>query len=1265
MKAYLKTLNWIFKLQPKRTTVGRHKDSHLCLQNGGVDDLHATIEWNEVEHCYVLTDLNSVHGTYVNDCRIHNAAVRLTPGDELHFGYGGATYELILDTADALPVLPVQTSARVRAQTHSPPVTPHPPSRPRPASAGAKRTTQIPKAFEPRGHYQRAGSWSSSTGREQSLKNVSTSCSMQDLLQDKEDGSVRQGVNLSGVNVCEGENQRKECVIMALRDEVAALRLQLSQSSQADSDIRHKLSNLATGIQEKKQEIQQLKEQMLEIQNNCGEQVAQAIAEREQRISTLKEQLTHIKNEKSRSTALVNSLQKDLLSREKQTLKLAAEVDKLRQEVRYKEAQLSNMANKLSQRKEAEKHHEEYLAREKEVESLKKTMEKLDMTLHEKQKELNQQITEMDALKHRQLQMIQEQANVQTEMNRLKMLQQNTRQREEEMQTELRHTQIRLENLCSQITKRILLTSETVSEQEVLEHLLELAEQKEMFSSRVKELEQKLQEHTENQRLMEEDTVKLKGRLSEWQSSAQEVVTVDAIQSQITALQEESVCHTVRWVQTLTLSLLTTLHTLLQDFVNTLQTAGIEVSENTGGISGAIQTLCQQYREIQSELRTLKAEKKQLQEREDLASDLQESLETMKQELEEQKLQAAERLAEMDNTVKLQLRKMKSDLESAKAAEVALRLEMETQEAEKLTKLEEACKKESELRQRVREREQQVEEWREKMKEQEQKEKEWQRRVEEALQTGAVDERERVSVEIQEYREQVRQHAHTIVAMEKQVSRAQQRERELQEDRDSVMHRLTEALSRLEDDKPSISSEESKQQEQQEQTILSLRTSLEAAQQEVVRQGEVITSLSRDLAQAHARLSDLTGELSEQQKIELETHRALVVEQRMQLSMLSQKLTDTSQLLEQKNEELKTLKEKQIQMEMDLKSQKEGQDYGSHVPMLQAHQTKDVALMVSPSDLFTHHHKGKGHRHEEILRQQKETLFDMRARVRAIEQKFASKLLGQEGEPVRQNNTLRPLRSAAQRASITSMSGFAFPEALSEVALERTARLDMSDALELSERTYLDLARALCEVLELSDEQLSGCVPLKNVPPAEREHLTSLRQDDLELFRKRLALQNSQSQNTLLLLQQSQSKINTLSESLAAGQQLQVELDNVHAELEAVKQESSALHQALQLTQTQLLQHRDQRSAKNHKALNMEGRTARVGHHNCVPNDKYDKVPVLKRRQQKDRRRSRTEAEVDTVKNESTNKEQAICKMAAQLTSLPQQQQSVELTEAH
>ncbi|XP_062855056.1 forkhead-associated domain-containing protein 1 isoform X2 [Trichomycterus rosablanca] len=1271
MRGYLQTLNWIFKLQPRSTTVGKHKDSDLCLQNGGVEDHHATIEWNETEHCYVLSDLNSIHGTYVNDCRIHNAAVRLSPGDELHFGYGGSTYKLLVDPANPLPILHARSAAspsRVKSCAHSSSVSPHPPSRTRPASAGAKRTSLSPKSPEPRPTQSfKPGCWASSTGGGLIFRNNGmsrSSNSLQDLIQEE---------SWVGCN----EAQRKECVIAALREEISALRMQLSQNIQSDPDIRHKLANLARDIEEKKEEIQELKKQMMGMQMRSGELFGETVAEKNLRIRHLKEEADKLKSEKSKSAAMVDSLQKDLSAREKQGLKLAAEVDKLRQDIRFKDAQLSNMTNKLSKIKETEKHQEEFLAREKEVESLKKTVEQLRATVKEKQREVKQQNTERDSLKHKLEQMTKEQTSLQTEISKVKQMQQDTLHREKKVQTELRHTQTKFENTCKTILKRVLLTSETVSEEKMLERLLELAEQKKVFACRVHDLEQNLQEHNNIQRVVDEDTEKLKARLVEFQSTLPKM-GLDSMQREICALRDESVSPAVSWVQTSTLSLLTSLHTLLQDIADKLLNAGIEVSETTGGVTGAIKTLCQQHQEIQSELRTLKADKQQIEEKKTQTGELQRELEMMKQELELQKLQVMKKEAEVKNTMKIELEKIRTDLKTAKRSEAALRLENETCEVKWHTKLEKAEKTKTELKEKVRELEIQEQQWRERMKDEKQREDEWRKRVEEALQKGAEEEREKNRVNIEEYREQVLQHAHTIVALEKQMSSAQQRAAELQEERDSLTLKLTEALNQLEDEKPSVSPKKPKEQQQLEETISSLRTSLGVSQQEVVRQGEVIASLSRDLAHAHARLSDLTGELSEQQKVELETHRALVVDQKMQLSMLTQKLTVTSQLLEQKDEELKKLREKLIKTEADLNSilerERREQDeiqvkgLATLLPLQTTRHTKDVAVMVTPRSLTTRT-KYKGRHHEEMIRQSKEALKSVKERISAVEEKWPS---SQQRVPVKhsemklvQMKAKRLQSSAVQRDSISSVSGFAFPEVLSEAALERTARLDLSDALELSERTYVDLARALCEALELSEGWLSGCVPLKHLPPEEREHMASLRQEDLELIRSRLALHNSLSQNKDLQLQESQKEIQTLRESQAVGKQLQAELDDVRTEMAILKQESGALHQALQDTQTQL-QHCTKH--RNHKALNeerMDRRSNRIGHHNCIPNESNDKAVVLKRLKQQERRKKRTENEAHTLKNEKGHQEDVTCKMETQLANLSQQQERAELTQAH
>ena len=66
-------------------------------QINSVEQQHAVIEFSDVENCFVIQDLNTAHGTYVNDCRVQNAAVRLAPRDVIRFGFSGFPYELEID----------------------------------------------------------------------------------------------------------------------------------------------------------------------------------------------------------------------------------------------------------------------------------------------------------------------------------------------------------------------------------------------------------------------------------------------------------------------------------------------------------------------------------------------------------------------------------------------------------------------------------------------------------------------------------------------------------------------------------------------------------------------------------------------------------------------------------------------------------------------------------------------------------------------------------------------------------------------------------------------------------------------------------------------------------------------------------------------------------------------------------------------------------------------------------------------------------------
>lgn len=66
-----------------KKTIGRSKESDICLQGDGVSRHHARIECNAVGQVFVQ-DLGSANGTYINEVSIRNGL--LNPGDRLRLG---------------------------------------------------------------------------------------------------------------------------------------------------------------------------------------------------------------------------------------------------------------------------------------------------------------------------------------------------------------------------------------------------------------------------------------------------------------------------------------------------------------------------------------------------------------------------------------------------------------------------------------------------------------------------------------------------------------------------------------------------------------------------------------------------------------------------------------------------------------------------------------------------------------------------------------------------------------------------------------------------------------------------------------------------------------------------------------------------------------------------------------------------------------------------------------------------------------------------
>jgi len=72
----------IFALRD-RLSIGRGKENNLVLQDNGISRKHAVIEPTSAG--WLIRDLNSTNGTWLNGVRITNAVI-LKAGDRLEFG---------------------------------------------------------------------------------------------------------------------------------------------------------------------------------------------------------------------------------------------------------------------------------------------------------------------------------------------------------------------------------------------------------------------------------------------------------------------------------------------------------------------------------------------------------------------------------------------------------------------------------------------------------------------------------------------------------------------------------------------------------------------------------------------------------------------------------------------------------------------------------------------------------------------------------------------------------------------------------------------------------------------------------------------------------------------------------------------------------------------------------------------------------------------------------------------------------------------------
>ena len=93
---YLKSNDLIFKLDHISNIIGRDSDSTIVLNHPSISKNHAKIEYNTQTNEALLIDLNSAHGTFINDMKLNpGQSIQLKSGDILSFGQSEKKYKYI------------------------------------------------------------------------------------------------------------------------------------------------------------------------------------------------------------------------------------------------------------------------------------------------------------------------------------------------------------------------------------------------------------------------------------------------------------------------------------------------------------------------------------------------------------------------------------------------------------------------------------------------------------------------------------------------------------------------------------------------------------------------------------------------------------------------------------------------------------------------------------------------------------------------------------------------------------------------------------------------------------------------------------------------------------------------------------------------------------------------------------------------------------------------------------------------------------------
>ncbi|NWI30894.1 FHAD1 protein, partial [Sula dactylatra] len=430
--------------------------------------------------------------------------------------------------------------------------------------------------------------------------------------------------------------------------------------------------------------------------------------------------------------------------------------------------------------------------------------------------------------------------------------------------------------------------------------------------------------------------------------------------------------------------------------------------------------------------------------------------------------------------------------------------------------------------------------------------------------------RQKLQEEILEYKEQSKQHSLTIVALEDRLLEANQQQKTLEEENAALMEKM-EVFQKCTVRFAII-------------FLRKFREELAAAQSVLLSKEAVIAGLTKELMETRARMSDMRGELSEEQKVELERNQSRVKDQERELNLLQEKLSQMSSLVEKKDRALKAAAEELRYTPLAVRRRRpepSGQcKLSSCGARCSLGENQLGCFFQEPAlDLAELGAKCRGLRHEETIQRQKEGLAELRERIKMLEKRQPSAVVNEGSEP------LVILTKHLPEKIVQKIGLGKEPAPVSEAKLKagkvpgrvpnggspgEATSSEMADATDLGEKMYLDVIGALGSLMKV--QELSGIQPLKHLPQEEREKVGLQRRKYLELLYNKVRNLKNCLERKEEMLKDYEGSMEQLRLNQASLRRCQVEMSKLEEEAYREAEEKALLKEALERTQLQLSQ---------------------------------------------------------------------------------------------